>query len=130
LPIPIVSIRNGAGPVVLVMAGNHGDEYEGQIVASDRRQFLLASAALSTLFFHTALQAAQTAVDLSARQPGRIRAQKPSDLLPVFEVNGEECFLDTPGMTAVPLNAPGKCIGSLSDRREAILAALDRFGAY
>ncbi|MGF6408535.1 CcdB family protein [Paraburkholderia sp. MM5482-R1] len=56
---------------------------------------------------------------------------KPSDLLPVFEVNGEKCFLDTPGMSAVPLNALGKRIGSLSDEREAILAALDRiFGAF
>jgi predicted deacylase len=35
LPIPIVSIRNGKGPVVLVMAGNHGDEYEGQILVSE-----------------------------------------------------------------------------------------------
>ncbi|MFL9866069.1 succinylglutamate desuccinylase/aspartoacylase family protein [Paraburkholderia fungorum] len=34
LPIPAVSIRNGSGPVVLVMAGNHGDEFEGQILAS------------------------------------------------------------------------------------------------
>ncbi|CAJ3816237.1 succinylglutamate desuccinylase/aspartoacylase family protein [Burkholderia pseudomallei] len=34
IPVPIVSIRNGSGPVVLVMAGNHGDEYEGQIVVS------------------------------------------------------------------------------------------------
>ncbi|KVO91712.1 deacylase [Burkholderia ubonensis] len=34
LPIPIVSIRNGDGPVALVMAGNHGDEYEGQIIVS------------------------------------------------------------------------------------------------
>jgi predicted deacylase len=34
LPIPIASIRNGDGPVALVMAGNHGDEYEGQIVVS------------------------------------------------------------------------------------------------
>jgi toxin CcdB len=56
---------------------------------------------------------------------------KPSDLLPVFEVNGEECFLDMPDMSDVPLNARGKHIGSLSDRREAVLAALDRiFGAY
>ncbi len=56
---------------------------------------------------------------------------KPSDLLPVFEINGDECFLDTPGMSAVPLSALGRCIGSLSDRREAVLAALDRiFGAY
>src|SRR5271167_4572408 len=31
LAIPIVSIRNGAGPRVLLMAGTHGDEYEGQV---------------------------------------------------------------------------------------------------
>jgi toxin CcdB len=56
---------------------------------------------------------------------------KPSDLLPVFNVNGEEYFLDTPGMSAVPLKTLGKRIGSLADQREAILAALDRiFGAY
>src|SRR5580704_16098772 len=31
LPIPICVIRNGPGPTVLVMAGNHGDEYPGQV---------------------------------------------------------------------------------------------------
>lgn len=31
LPIPIVSIKNGAGPKVLLNAGNHGDEWEGQL---------------------------------------------------------------------------------------------------
>lgn len=31
--VPIASIANGAGPTVLVSAGNHGDEYEGQIAA-------------------------------------------------------------------------------------------------
>jgi N-alpha-acetyl-L-2,4-diaminobutyrate deacetylase len=31
--VPIVSIANGTGPTVLVSAGNHGDEYEGQIAA-------------------------------------------------------------------------------------------------
>ena len=34
LPIPVASIRRGEGPTVLVMAGNHGDEYEGQIIVS------------------------------------------------------------------------------------------------
>src|SRR4029077_12241071 len=29
--IPIAVIRNGEGPSVLLMAGNHGDEYEGQV---------------------------------------------------------------------------------------------------
>jgi predicted deacylase len=31
IPIPIVVFRNGDGPTVLLMGGNHGDEYEGQI---------------------------------------------------------------------------------------------------
>ena len=31
IAIPVVVIRNGQGPTVFLMAGNHGDEYEGQI---------------------------------------------------------------------------------------------------
>lgn len=31
ISIPLTVIRNGAGPTVFLMAGNHGDEYEGQI---------------------------------------------------------------------------------------------------
>ncbi len=31
IAVPIVVIKNGDGPSVLLMAGNHGDEYEGQI---------------------------------------------------------------------------------------------------
>src|SRR6476469_1714434 len=35
IPIPIAQIRNrgpnGGGPTILLMAGNHGDEYEGQV---------------------------------------------------------------------------------------------------
>jgi predicted deacylase len=34
IPIPIASIRGAAGPTVLLMAGNHGDEYEGQVILS------------------------------------------------------------------------------------------------
>jgi len=29
VPIPIVSIKNGAGPTALLIGGNHGNEYEG-----------------------------------------------------------------------------------------------------
>lgn len=35
LPIPIVVIRNGAGPTALFVSGNHGDEYEGQVAVSN-----------------------------------------------------------------------------------------------
>ena len=34
IEIPIVVVRNGSGPSVLLMAGNHGDEYEGQVTLS------------------------------------------------------------------------------------------------
>ncbi|MGY6126739.1 succinylglutamate desuccinylase/aspartoacylase family protein (plasmid) [Paraburkholderia strydomiana] len=34
IPIPIASIRRGEGPTILIMAGSHGDEYEGQIIVS------------------------------------------------------------------------------------------------
>ncbi len=34
IAIPIAVVRNGEGPTVFLMAGNHGDEYEGQIVLS------------------------------------------------------------------------------------------------
>ncbi|RWB71428.1 succinylglutamate desuccinylase/aspartoacylase family protein [Mesorhizobium sp.] len=31
IKVPICSIRNGEGPSLLLMAGNHGDEYEGEL---------------------------------------------------------------------------------------------------
>lgn len=31
ISIPLTVIRNGDGPTVLLMSGNHGDEYEGQV---------------------------------------------------------------------------------------------------
>src|SRR5882724_9010002 len=33
LLVPVTVVRNGDGPTVLVLAGNHGDEYEGQVAA-------------------------------------------------------------------------------------------------
>ncbi|MFT5505689.1 MAG: putative deacylase [Gammaproteobacteria bacterium] len=32
IPIPLVVIKNGKGPTLLLSAGNHGDEYEGQVI--------------------------------------------------------------------------------------------------
>lgn len=34
IPVPIVRIRNGEGPTALLVAGSHGDEYEGQVALS------------------------------------------------------------------------------------------------
>ncbi len=35
MPIPIAVIKNGEGPTVLLMGGNHGDEYEGPLVLNE-----------------------------------------------------------------------------------------------
>ncbi|SFU22656.1 succinylglutamate desuccinylase/aspartoacylase family protein [Mesorhizobium sp. YR577] len=35
VPIPIVCIKSGSGPTALLIAGNHGDEYEGQVALSN-----------------------------------------------------------------------------------------------
>jgi predicted deacylase len=32
IPVPIVSIKNGSGRTLLLSAGNHGDEYEWQVI--------------------------------------------------------------------------------------------------
>lgn len=42
--IPIISLRNGAGPTVLFTGGVHGDEYEGQIAVSRLARSLDAAA--------------------------------------------------------------------------------------
>ena len=34
IPVPIASIKNGDGPKIVLTAGTHGDEYEGQVVLS------------------------------------------------------------------------------------------------
>jgi predicted deacylase len=43
IPIPIICIRNGAGPTALLVAGNHGDEYEGQVALGKLARQLDAS---------------------------------------------------------------------------------------
>ena len=35
IPVPITVIRNGDGPTLVISAGVHGDEYEGQIAVAN-----------------------------------------------------------------------------------------------
>lgn len=35
IPIPVACLRNGTGKTLLLVGGNHGDEYEGQITAGE-----------------------------------------------------------------------------------------------
>jgi predicted deacylase len=40
IPIPIVSIRNGNGPTVLLLGGSHGDEFEAQVALTKLAQVM------------------------------------------------------------------------------------------
>ncbi|MBV9537518.1 MAG: succinylglutamate desuccinylase/aspartoacylase family protein, partial [Acidisphaera sp.] len=40
IPIPVVVIRNGAGPTALFTGGTHGDEYEGQVALAKLARWL------------------------------------------------------------------------------------------
>ncbi|PZW50855.1 hypothetical protein C8P66_10168 [Humitalea rosea] len=40
IPIPIVVVKNGEGPTAFFSAGNHGDEYEGQIALTNLVKWL------------------------------------------------------------------------------------------
>ncbi len=40
IPVPIVVVANGTGPTILLTAGNHGDEYEGQVTLLDMARTL------------------------------------------------------------------------------------------
>lgn len=51
LPYPIATIANGDGPTVLLMSGNHGDEYEGQVILSTLIRELEASDVRGRLIF-------------------------------------------------------------------------------
>ena len=42
IPVPVAVVANGTGPTVLLTAGNHGDEYEGQVALLDLARQLRA----------------------------------------------------------------------------------------
>lgn len=55
----------------------------------------------------------------------------PADLFPIISVNGEDYFLDTPQMGAIPLSEVKVKIGTAKAYQFDIQTALDRvFGAY
>lgn len=91
--IPIVSLRNGEGPTVLLMAGNHGNEYEGQVVVMRLLQRLRATDITGQLIVLSAANAPAVAADqrtspldggnLNRNFPGRPDGQ-PTEMIAHF----------------------------------------------
>jgi predicted deacylase len=81
LAIPIVSIRNGAGPRVLLLAGTHGDEYEGQVALTKLARELPADGIKGQLIIIPMLNfpAAQAGTRTSPVDDGNLNRVYPGD---------------------------------------------------
>lgn len=145
LPIPIACLRNGEGPTLLVLAGNHGDEYEGPIAAYD----LIRSIDVDQL-------KGRVIVLASANHPALVAGRRVS---PIDNGNLNRCFPGDPDGTptqqiadfvenkllaisthAIDLHSGGSSllyvpsgVGNLlpgeTDRNRQMLDMLDAFGA-
>jgi len=49
----------------------------------------------------------------------------PENLMPVFNVNGQDCLLETPKMAAVPLRTLKTPVASLAAQQNRVVAAMD-----
>ncbi|MEE2659181.1 MAG: succinylglutamate desuccinylase/aspartoacylase family protein [Candidatus Latescibacterota bacterium] len=81
LPIPVAMVRNGMGPRVLLTAGNHGDEYEGQVVLTRLTQELQADEITGTVIVIPALNlpAVLAATRVSPLDGGNLNRAFPGD---------------------------------------------------
>jgi predicted deacylase len=81
LAIPIVSLRNGTGPRVLLMAGTHGDEYEGQVALTKLARELTAEMIKGQIIIIPMLNfpAAQAGTRTSPVDDGNLNRVYPGD---------------------------------------------------
>lgn len=81
ISIPIAVIRNGEGPTVFLMSGNHGDEYEGQIVLCKLIREIEASQVKGRLIILPAanLPAAMAGTRVSPIDQGNLNRAFPGD---------------------------------------------------
>lgn len=78
------------------------------------------------------LEALTTRIVIPLRRVDRFpRVPLPTDLIPVFEIEGVACLLDTPQLGAILKSELRHPVASLAADQRAIMTALDRlFGAY
>ena len=72
------------------------------------------------------LQGLETRIVVPLRRRDRFPAVNlPANLMPMFEIEGVECLLETPNLAAVPLRLLKTPVASLAARQFEITAALD-----
>ncbi len=101
IAIPCAVIKNGAGPSTLLMAGNHGDEYEGQVALTRLIREIEAADVKGRLIF-------VPAINLPAAMAG-------ARISPLDDRNLNRCF---------PGNANGTATEQIAYYVEHVLAAM------
>ncbi|MDX8448141.1 succinylglutamate desuccinylase/aspartoacylase family protein [Mesorhizobium captivum] len=83
IPIPLVCIKNGSGPTALLIAGNHGDEYEGQVALSSLARATQAHEVSGRLIIIPALNypAVEAGRRVSPLDEGNLNRVFPGDVL-------------------------------------------------
>ncbi len=81
VPVPLAVIANGNGPTVLLTAGNHGDEYEGQVILQGLIRTLDASRVQGRVIVLPALNypAVLAAARVSPLDDGNLNRAFPGD---------------------------------------------------
>src|SRR5258708_18779912 len=101
IAIPCAVIKNGAGPSTLLMAGNHGDEYEGQVALTRLIREIEAADVKGRLIF-------VPAINLPAAMAG-------ARISPLDDRNLNRCF---------PGNANGTATEQTAYYLQHVLAAI------
>jgi uncharacterized protein len=90
IDIPLTVIKNGDGPSILLMAGNHGDEYEGQVTLARLTHDLEASDIRGRIFILPAanLPAAMAGARVSPLDSGNLNRAFPGapDTTPTWQI--------------------------------------------
>ncbi len=68
----------------------------------------------------------ETRVVIPLRRRDRFAGGRvPAELMPVVEIEGAACIVETPKLAAVPVRMLGARVGSLAAQRSALVGALD-----
>lgn len=144
IPIPLVCIKNGSGPTALLVAGNHGDEYEGQIALCNLAREIQVHQVSGRLLILPALNAPAVAAGrrVSPLDEGNLNRLFPGDATgsPTEMIAHYICDVLIPmADVVVDLHSGGRSLhyvastlvrpGRTSDEHETLLRLMRLFGA-
>lgn len=144
VPIPIVCIKNGEGPTALLVAGNHGDEYEGQVALGKLARLIQPSNVRGRIIILPALNypAVEAGRRVSPLDEGNLNRMFPGDAAgsPTQMIAHYVCDVLLPmADVVVDLHSGGRSLqyltcslvrsGATKEEEAVLFDLLDAFGA-